>query len=309
MQSQFGSHIRIREIVPLTAGYFNTAYAIHFTNHQPDVVLRIAPHADQPVLTYEKDLMRREVLILETVQVYKDILTPKMLGYDLSRTLIDRDYMFVEKLSGVALQDIKEQLAPDNLQDIERQVGQFAARLAEIKGESFGYFGDGIAHSSSTWREAFSTILETMLSDGESLGVVLPISYADLRAILRAHAASLDEITQPCFVHWDLWAGNVFIKPDNGRYVFEGIIDWERALWGDPDFETAVACRFYGPAFYQGYGKPLAERGPEAARQSLYRLFLWLVLLIEAKVRYEDAAHLPWARDQLLKELDFIYQL
>lgn len=309
VQSQFGTHTHIQEIVPLTAGYFNTAYAIHFTDRQPDVVLRIAPHADQPVLTYEKELMRREVLILKTVQAYEDILTPKMLGYDLSRSLIDRDYMFVEKLSGIALQDVKEQLTPDNVQEIERQVGQFAARLAEIKGDSFGYFGDGIAHGSRTWRQAFSAIMETLFSDGESLGVVLPIPYANLRAILQQQAASLEEITRPCFVHWDLWAGNVFIKPDNGRYTFEGIIDWERALWGDPDFETAVACRFYGPAFYQGYGKSLAERGPEAARQSLYRLFLWLVLLIEAKVRYEDAAHLPWAREQLLKELDFIHRL
>ena len=157
--AQFGSHIRIKEILPLTAGYFNTAYAVHFLNHQPDVVIRIAPHPEQPVLTYEKNLMRREVLILETVQ--------------------------------------------------------------EI----------------------------------------------------------------------------------------EGIIDWERSLWGDPDIETAVACRFYGPAFFEGYGKQLADQGPEAARQSLYRLYLWLVLLIEAKVRYEDAEHLPWARQQFQKELDFISRL
>ena len=151
--------------------------------------------------------------------------------------------------------------------------------------------------------------MEALLRDGEALDVDLPVSYADLRAILQGHAASLDEITQPCFVHWDLWAGNVFVKSENGRYVIEGIIDWERALWGDPDFETAVAGRFYGPSFYKGYGKQLAELGPEAARQSLYRLFLWLVLLIEARVRYEDAAHLPWVREQLLIALDSIRRL
>ena len=231
------------------------------------------------------------------------------MAYDLSRSLIDRDYMFVEKLSGVALQDVRDKLSPDNLQEIERRVGQYAARLGEIKGKSFGYFGDGPAHGSTSWRAAFITIMETLLLDGEALEVVLPVSWADLRAILHSHAGALDEITRPSFVHWDLWAGNVFLKPQNGGYVFEGIIDWERALWGDPDFETAVACRFYGPAFYQGYGKPLAEHGPEAIRQSLYRLFLWLVLLIEARVRYEDAAHLPWARERLINELDFISRL
>ena len=116
----------------------------------------------------------------------------------------------------------------------------------------------------------------------------------------------LDEITQPGFVHWDLWAGNIFIKPKNGKYILEGVIDWERALWGDPDIETAVSCTFYGPAFFEGYGKQLADSRPEAVRQSLYRLYLRLILIIEAKVRYENAEHLPRAHQQLQKELDFI---
>ena len=80
VRSQFGPHINIQEILPLTAGYFNSAYAIHFSDHKPDVVLRIAPHADQPVLTYEKELMRREVLILETVQSYEDLPDPQIGG-------------------------------------------------------------------------------------------------------------------------------------------------------------------------------------------------------------------------------------
>ena len=307
--AQFGSHIRIKEILPLTAGYFNTAYAVHFLNHQPDVVIRIAPHPEQPVLTYEKNLMRREVLILETVQEIDGNLTPKLLGYDFTGRMIDRDVMFIEKLSGVSLQDVKDKLAPENLQEIERHVGQYAARLGEVKGKFFGYFGDGPGHDSSSWRAAFMAIIEALLRDGESLGVVLPLSWPDLRGLIHAHAGPLDEITQPALVHWDLWAGNIFVKPQNGQFVIEGIIDWERALWGDPDIETAVACSFYGPAFFEGYGKQLADRGPEAARQSLYRLYLWLVLLIEAKVRYEDAEHLPWARQQFQKELDFISRL
>lgn len=307
VHAHLGTQIKIKEIIPLTAGYFNTAYAVHFSNFQPDVVIRISPDPTQRVLTYEKDLMRREIIILETIQEIESIpFKPKLVGYDLSRQHINRDYMFVEKLSGVALNVMRDTLNPENLKDIERQVGRYAAQLGDIRGDHFGYFGNGLGNGSRSWQKAFLTIMEALLQDGEDLGVKLTIPWDDLRSLIHTNAEPLVEISEPALVHWDLWAGNVFVKHHNEKYVIEGIIDWERALWGDPDFETAVSCRFYGPAFYEGYGKQLADRGPEAVRQSLYRLYLWLVLIIEAKVRYEDADHLPWAHEQLEKELKFI---
>ncbi|MCJ7625155.1 MAG: aminoglycoside phosphotransferase family protein [Anaerolineaceae bacterium] len=309
VRAQFGNSTQIKEITPLTAGWFNTAYAIQFFNIKPDVVIRIAPHPDQNVLTYEKDLMHRELLILETVQNIESIPNPRLLGHDFSRQLIDRDYMFLEKLSGVALQDVKDSLTPENLHEIERQVGEYVARLGEIKGDHFGYFGDGPGNRSNSWRSAFTAILDAIIHDGEELDAILPISWDELRDLFHQRAQSLDEISEPALVHWDLWAGNVFVKPQNGKYVIEGIIDWERALWGDPDIETAVCCQFYGPSFYEGYGKQLADRGSAAIRQGLYRLYLWLVMIIEAKVRFEDAEHLPWARKQLQKELDFLQNI
>jgi len=307
VKNQFGSSTIINEISPLTAGYFNTAYAIHFSNRKPDVVLRVAPHPDQPVLTYEKDLMRRERSILETIQVIDNVpFVPKVLGSDFSRQLIERDYMFIEKLSGVALQDIREKLTPGNLQEIEFQVGRYVARLGQVKGKSFGYPGHGPGHDAASWRSAFMAMIEAVFNDGEALEAPLPVSYAELRAIVGQNAKALDEIKEASLVHWDLWAGNVFVIPKKGKYVLEGIIDWERALWGDPDAETAVACRFYGPTFFTGYGKQLAEHGPEAIRQSLYRLYLWSLLLIEIKVRHYEPDYLPWAREQLQKDADFL---
>jgi len=308
-KAQFGNTIQIAEVIPLTAGMFNTAYAIHFENLKPDMVLRVAPHPDQPVLTYEKNMMQREGLILDTVQQVEGLLfVPKLLGYDFSRKLIERDYMFIEKLSGVPLFDIKDQLSTENLHALEFQVGRYITDLSKVTGENFGYFGDGPGHGSKSWREAFIAIIEAMLDDGEALSAELPVPYDLIREQLHRHAAALDEIKVPSLVHWDLWQGNVFVKPENGEYVIEGIIDWERALWGDPDIETAVACRFYGPNFFEGYGKQLAEEGPEAVRQSLYRIYLWLALLIEIRVRDYEPDYLPWPRAEIQKDLKFLQQ-
>jgi aminoglycoside phosphotransferase (APT) family kinase protein len=306
-KAQFGNSVKIKEITPLTAGMFNTAYAIHFENLKPDVVLRVAPHPDQPVLTYEENMMQREGLILETIQQVEGLpFVPRLLGYDFSRQLIERDYMFIEKLSGVPLWEIKDELTPENMHALEFQVGRYIAQLGQVKGEYFGYFGEGPGHNATSWQDAFVAMMEALLDDGETLDAELPVSYDLIREQLHRHAASLDEVREPSFVHWDLWQGNVFVKPENGAYVIEGIIDWERAFWGDPDCETPVAARFYGPSFYKGYGKELAEGGPAAIRQSLYRIYLWLVLLIEIKVRDYEPDYLPWPRAEIQKDVAFL---
>ncbi len=90
--------------------------------------------------------------------------------------------------------------------------------------------------------------------------------------------------------------------------MIEGVIDWERAYWGDPESESPMAVGFYSPAFYEGYGKPLSG-GPEAARRrQLYALYLFLVMEIEAKVRFEEAEHLVWVRAELAKLLTELAQ-
>jgi hypothetical protein len=35
----------------------------------------------------------------------------------------------------------------------------------------------------------------------------------------------------------------------------------------------------------------------------MYRLYLWLVMVIEARVRFEQAEHLEWTRANLEKDL------
>jgi fructosamine-3-kinase len=180
------------------------------------------------------------------------------------------------------------------------------AHLAQVTGSSFGYFGNIPGSGAGSWRASFLAIVEALLQDGIALGAQIPWSWDEILSLIAAHAPVLAEITRPSLVHWDVWPGNVFVKGQNGSYIVEGIIDWERAFWGDPDMETAVACRFYSPAFYEGYGKQLAESGPDAVRVSLYRLYLWLVMVIEAKVRFEDAEHLPWVREQLRNEVAWL---
>jgi aminoglycoside phosphotransferase (APT) family kinase protein len=309
VKSRFGSAARIGKIAPLTAGWFNTAYEIHFTDENPAAVLRIAPDPNQRVLTYEKEMMRKELIIYKTVYGAVDIPMPRLLGADTSRTLIERDFMFVEKFSGRPLDQIRAELSPEEMQSVERQIGAYTAAMHTLKNDTFGYFGDGPGHGLKTWREAFLAIVFTLLADGESLGADVYLPYPEMRELFRQHAATLDEIREPSLVHWDMWQGNIFVDRCEGEYFVEGIIDWERAFWGDPEAETAMCCKFYGPAFFEGYGRNLLAGDSAVIRQYMYRMFLWLIMIIEEKVRFEGADHIPWVREQLKTDSDFLLRM
>ena len=68
-------------------------------------------------------------------------------------------------------------------------------------------------------------MVEEILGDGERRDVDLGWDYDTVRAVVSKHADCLDQVTEPRFVEWDLWDGNVMVRA--GKIV--GIVDHERA--------------------------------------------------------------------------------
>ena len=299
VRAQFGTAVTPQAIIPLKDGWFNTAYAIELGSALPDVVLRIAPHPQQPVLTYECDLMRREIAVMQLVQAQADVPIAPLLAYDFSRQLIDQDYMFVARLAGRPLDQAKSDMPPAELAGIYQALGHYVARLHTLTGSRFGY--DCAALSAATWRGAFERMTTALLDDGEALAVTLPVDGTAVRMTLAHLLPLLDEVKTPRLVHWDLWEGNIFVHETDGRWAITGLIDWERALWGDPDIDQ-VMFRPADDPFWQGYGRsPRTDPGSQT-RHTLYRLYLWLIMLIEDKVRFGGADHIPWVIEQFNRD-------
>jgi aminoglycoside phosphotransferase (APT) family kinase protein len=306
IKSKFGDRAKIAQISPLTAGWFNTAYEIEFSDEHPAAVLRIAPDPNQRLLTYEKEMMRKELQVYEIFQQAGTIPVPRLLAYDTNRAIINRDFMFVEKYAGIPLEQIKDQLSPASLKIIYHQIGVITAELHTLRNDTFGYIGGGPGCGAKTWREAFHTFVNTLLNDGEELGVKLPLPSETIWEMVEQHLPLLDEIKEPTLVHWDLWPVNIFVVEKNGHFEVEGIIDWERAYWGDPESEPAIAIQHYGDPFFQGYERALTQGRSAAIRHKMYLIYLLLVMKIEAKVRFEDADHLSWVQAELTKELKLL---
>ena len=73
-------------------------------------------------------------------------------------------------------------------------------------------------------------------------------------------------------LHMDIWSQNILID-DAGRLT--GIVDWDRALWGDPEIEFAVLdyCGISRPAFWEGYGAPRDTSRDAGIRSIFYLLY------------------------------------
>jgi fructosamine-3-kinase len=107
-------------------------------------------------------------------------------------------------------------------------------------------------------------------------------------------------VTEPCLVHNDLWEGNVLLEPASGRVL--GIVDLERALYGDPLLDFVGMNPFntgeLAPNHVAGYlaaggtlpldpdaGTATGLTGAADQRVALYRLSLLTVMTVEVVPR------------------------
>ncbi|GMK37110.1 aminoglycoside phosphotransferase [Paenibacillus sp. CCS19] len=286
----FGSDAKVLQAAELSDGWFNTAYSIDL-NDGRGVVLKVSPPDEVRTLRYEVNLMEAEVAAMRAIhEAGVDVPIPALYAYDDSRELLAGRYFFQERLVGKPYNTVRGQLSEAEQAVIERQLGTYNARINTISGDSFGYFGLPQSRRSS-WREAFTAMIRGLLQDGMDAGIQLPVSYETIEGIVQTHTASLDAVTVPKLVLWDLWEGNIFVH--EGR--ISGLIDHERALWGDPLMEHYFGFFGNSTSFLDGYGVQSPAADPNTReRRMLYDLYQALVLRIECAYRRYQEEHTQW---------------
>ncbi|MEU4622620.1 phosphotransferase [Actinoplanes sp. NPDC023801] len=282
-------------------GWFNVAYKIRLRSGAP-VVLKIAPPPGVEVMTYERGAMATELAALRLIREHTTVPVPAVDFADRSRELCDADWFAMPFVDGDNLGMLRDALTPAERESYQEQLGAATAELNTIRGTAFGPLtGPG----SASWRTVFTSMIGSALDDGERRGVDLGRSFAVLRGLIESHAGSLDEVTEPRFVEWDLWDNNAMVR--DGRIV--AIIDHERAFWGDPLIEagfTAAELPAFGDptAFMRGYGHPQLTPS-EQVRRRLYGLYLALIMVVETEYRaMTDPGHLDWVRARLDEAVD-----
>ncbi|MEU0878582.1 aminoglycoside phosphotransferase family protein [Lentzea sp. NPDC005914] len=271
-------------IRPLGGGTYNDVYRV--TSPEGDFVLKVSP-SDRPGLTYERNLMRTEAMFCRLGHAVAPV--PEVVHTDFSRALVDSDALLTTWLPGQPLfgrTDVDRPL-------IRRQLGAAVAALHEVTGPGFGYPQLGLH---STWTSAFRAMVDAVRADARRFGVALPE--------IPLHPAVFDEVKRPSLVHFDLWDGNILT--DTG---LTGLVDGERAFWGDPVAEF-VSLALFGSIepdtdFLTSYGFEFTDSA--RVRLASYQAYLYSIMLVERVPRAtSDPRSESLITDALTRTLDVL---
>ncbi len=261
---------------PVRTGKHNASFWID--SDRGRFVLRIAPPDDAGFLFYERRMMRQEPELHDRLRAETDLPIAEIVGYDFSRTRIPRDYLLMRALPGAPLSEARG-LTRAQRDRVLHQVGEQLREIHAITADNgdgqprYGYLG---AHQpmapQATWAAAFRVMWHKLLDDVVACGAYTEAEAEVFRALLDAHQAHFARQVTPRLLHMDVWAQNILID-EAGNVT--GLVDFDRALWGDVEIEFAVLdyCGISEPAFWEGYGVRRDTSPPAQMRRRFYLLY------------------------------------
>ena len=277
-------------ISELTEGFFNVAYKVQLQNQT--VILKVAPPDDLDVMTNEKNIMYSEFHSMQMVNRKTTVPVPEILFYDTSHTVCERNYFFMEMLEGASFSSCIEEYNEVEKYNINYEVGTYTRMLNELTNDKFGYYGQN-DRQGDCWYEVFKSMIEDAYIDADRKGIKISVERERLLTLLEKNQPLFESVKKPKFVHWDIWAGNVFVN--NKKIV--GIIDFERCMWADELMEYGFRSFVYEQGFYDGYGvHQLSDEQKQRAKW--YDIYLFLLMCLECDYRSyttRDAYH--WGYD------------
>ncbi|RFU32520.1 hypothetical protein B7463_g3807, partial [Scytalidium lignicola] len=288
-------------------------YTLNMSDNRK-LLLSFAPSLAVKLLRHEATILSSEAKLIrflsgldggESSQMSATLsrLVPKLLKHSSNNQEMAYPYSIFEPINGVPLSTISIYLSFPERRIIEKRLGTMVRELASFKSPS-GLFGpvnrvlvderaaeiaetsESPANSSSqkTWSEAFHSIFEGILRDGEDMVVLLP--YETVREHFQRLSYHLDAVTSPRLVILD--AGNeinIMIQResennDSAKTAQEsvkltGLQNWSQGVFGDP----LISSCFDNPtaSFLEGWreaGDDIIEgKDTREIRMLLYRCY------------------------------------
>jgi aminoglycoside phosphotransferase (APT) family kinase protein len=319
VRDSFDDKTTIKGIKQLLDGYFSLVYDLTLENPNLETILKISPPSDAKVLRCEKNLLQNELITNEFLRDNTPVPVPEIITTNFNRNILDRDYIFFQKLHGAPLNKAKKKLSKKEYENIKEMLGAYAAEIHSIKGNYFGTFNDPEEDRNETWKDVFLQYVRDIINDGIELEAKLPYTPEKILNIFEKNARYLEDVKEPRLTFMDLWEGNVFIAKKNGTYYIEGIIDGDRACWGDPyyDFVSSIAL-FKDITKEKGFLKGYSNKRGEVnftpylqCRLHMYRAYYDLQVIVERRSRQYPFifsfllwCFVTWHLKRVLKHLD-----
>ena len=241
------------------------------------------------MLFYEHRMMRQEPGLHAVIAEKTDVPIPTIVAHDFSHDRIDRDYVVMNRMPGAPMSE-QPSLSPTAIERVLCEVGRSLRAVHAITVDRHGYLGEHEPMpSQKDWPSAFSIMWHELIDDIEACNGYRPSEALKMRRMLETHLHVFDRPVSAALLHMDVWAQNILCD-EQGQ--LSCLLDWDRALYGDPEIEFAVLdyCGISEPPFWQGYGK-VRDTSPEAEiRRTFYLLYEMQKYIVIRKVRNRDAA-------------------
>lgn len=267
VQAHADIHTDAISLAPIPTGKFNDSYYVLAGGEE--YVLRIAPPHNDIYCFYEREMMRQEPAIHALLLEKTSVPVAKIYAFDDSMDIISREYLLMERLPGLAMSDL-----PHMDEDgILRQIGKALAETHALQSDMYGYIGDHHPMEPQTsWVDAFGIMWRKLVDDVVSVGFYDEEERGIMLSTLDRYIRLFDRSFPASLMHMDLWAQNILVDDDDN---LTGLLDWDRALWGDPEIEFAVLdyCGIAKPPFWEGYGKERDDSPEASVRNFFYLLY------------------------------------
>jgi Ser/Thr protein kinase RdoA (MazF antagonist) len=269
----------------LDGGTFNSVYRISVAG-RPGLILKLSPDPLGPMMTYETGILDTEAQFYTLARERAGLPVPEVIEtLYLGTEFGGGQALLVTELPGVPWAGSGLPAAARGA--VRAELGQLMAAMHAVTGPAFGYPSESTGTLSLRWDEAFTAMINAVLSDAERYQAVLPVEPQRVRNALLSCANELAAVQVPALVHFDLWEGNILLDLA-GHPRISGLVDGERAMWGDPVMDFASAALFGeirdDEDFIGGYqlsGTVLPLDSAGRRRLLLYRVYLWLIMTVE----------------------------
>ena len=292
IRASFGSQTEITHCQQMRGGHYNTLYDIKTENPDHHVVLRIAPSSDLPLRKYERTMMLAEPHMYDLLNK-AGVPTGKILVTDGSRTIIDRDYLIMDFIEAVPAyhESVPEDVRPIMM----RKAGEYLRIMHGITSDKFGWvMPDGSIRGSESWAEVFGELMVETYTNCKDAGIISSDQSDTALECYWSHRDIFDEVKTPAFVHNDLWSPNIMVKEKDGEWQIEAIIDADRSIFADREFEFAVWDNG-DKDLLAGYGMS-TDKSPNAVLRrrfytmQLYMQYAWFYLVLMYEPGFQPVA-------------------
>jgi|GEM_PF-1917127 len=262
---------QVLKIKATSGGYSHHMYELEIDKEPFSLLIRFSNNSEKK----ERDL-RKEVFVLKKLSE-AGIPVPKIHIFRKNESKDESDYMLIEKISGIRLDTIWENLTNDEKISITTKVGQLMKKIHSIRLEKFGYLEeDGKIDSDDSFKfktagkqKEYSPFLRELFKQSfKDMARLASYKHIKEKSILKfinfiiENKAKIDYSEEPILIHGDMALGHIFVEKIKNEYQITGLIDVEFAEPSSPEYDFIKLHRkgfFDNPelkeALKQGYGE------------------------------------------------------